>query len=108
MNECIICFEKLETDTFPLNCLHVYHLKCIERWISKGSRTCPICRAPVDEFDKLSLDDDSDDDSVLNISFLPPPSQHVYNIYGRIIAELEETNWLGLGFTTSANPLMNW
>ncbi|WWC72039.1 uncharacterized protein I206_105998 [Kwoniella pini CBS 10737] len=32
-----------------LRCGHVYHAKCIDEWLTKGSATCPFCNRPVRE-----------------------------------------------------------
>ena len=37
-----------------LNCGHEFHLQCISTWLSqKGGRTCPVCRTPPTEKEKL-------------------------------------------------------
>jgi hypothetical protein len=53
---CIICFDKIEMNTFSLyplfvqiaecNCKIIYHYNCLEKWLNK-SPTCPICRINV-------------------------------------------------------------
>ena len=35
MDECIICFEKLEYNIAILKCNHKYHFECITSWIKK-------------------------------------------------------------------------
>jgi hypothetical protein len=47
--ECVIC-----TDLFRLNegkrtlvCGHVYHKKCIDKWILDYKTTCPLCRQKI-------------------------------------------------------------
>lgn len=48
--ECAICLLRMREHqmgtVFP-GCLHVFHTKCIERWLTQ-SRFCPTCRAPID------------------------------------------------------------
>tara|TARA_B100000963_G_C22582099_1_gene651320 strand:+ start:627 stop:1067 length:441 start_codon:yes stop_codon:yes gene_type:complete len=42
---CPICLEKFKDNEFKreLKCNHVFHKKCIDKWI-KHQNTCPICR----------------------------------------------------------------
>ncbi len=45
--ECIICFIGLEKDDYcMLDCAagHLIHYSCIDRWIKKGNKRCPIDR----------------------------------------------------------------
>jgi len=46
---CIICFASLEgrREVLTLDCRHRFHVKCLDRWLSKAhasSRGCPTCR----------------------------------------------------------------
>jgi hypothetical protein len=51
---CNICFEDFNTDsqTHTMECGHVYHRYCLEKFISHGKknekRTCPYCRKDFD------------------------------------------------------------
>lgn len=50
MEPCSICFEEIATkDKTTLNCDHIYHEKCIEKWFSINHQ-CPLCRKS--KFDK--------------------------------------------------------
>ena len=50
MKECSICFDDInENDKKILNCNHVYHEECIEKWFSINHQ-CPLCRKS--KFDK--------------------------------------------------------
>lgn len=46
-NECLICFEELDKyHVAILNCPHIYHLCCIQKWNKKSknySIVCPQC-----------------------------------------------------------------
>lgn len=41
--DCAICLELLSTDNVKLNCNHVYHKKCIDKWLATNVN-CPVCR----------------------------------------------------------------
>lgn len=44
-DECVVCLEtfKLEEEVKKLPCNHIYHIKCLEKWM-QNSTTCPKCR----------------------------------------------------------------
>ena len=44
---CSICFEGLREGTQRLPCGHVFHRRCLEPWVLRDGRTCPLCREPV-------------------------------------------------------------
>ncbi|XP_030538120.1 brassinosteroid-responsive RING protein 1-like [Rhodamnia argentea] len=47
---CSVCLHDFEADDEIrrlLNCRHVFHWGCLDRWIGYARRTCPLCRAPV-------------------------------------------------------------
>lgn len=46
INECTICFDKLNSSLNVLLCGHVFHSKCEETW-REHSSTCAVCREPV-------------------------------------------------------------
>jgi len=53
-DECGICLEpfaKDETVCSPDSCQHGFHCDCIQKWVDKGKRTCPICRK---QFNKVT------------------------------------------------------
>ena len=42
--DCSICFDEIKTeDQKKLNCIHVFHGECIDKWF-KQSHQCPLCR----------------------------------------------------------------
>ena len=45
---CISEFTEME-DIVMLEChkSHIYHYDCIENWIARGNRECPICRKVI-------------------------------------------------------------
>ena len=56
---CSICLEDIKFDdnsSFLCNCKHVFHKKCINRWITEYKNMCPNCRTKI-------LDSDSNFDS---------------------------------------------
>ncbi|KAK4724424.1 hypothetical protein R3W88_027203 [Solanum pinnatisectum] len=46
---CSICLsEYVNNDTIgTLHCGHEYHATCIEKWLLRGKKNCPICRSSV-------------------------------------------------------------
>lgn len=52
---CVVCMCDFASRqrVRELPCQHIYHTKCIDKWL-KTNRTCPLCRA--DALDLLGLD----------------------------------------------------
>ncbi|KAJ8435625.1 hypothetical protein Cgig2_012279 [Carnegiea gigantea] len=54
--ECAVCLSMLEDGEMARqlpNCNHIFHLECIDRWLSNQA-TCPICRSdPTSRLDPL-------------------------------------------------------
>ncbi|KAG6400232.1 hypothetical protein SASPL_137057 [Salvia splendens] len=40
-DECSVCLSELAS------CGHVFHRRCVERWLKGYALTCPLCRAMV-------------------------------------------------------------
>jgi hypothetical protein len=63
-DQCTICCDKYDEDDLvtQLPCKHCFCTKCIERWLTQGSRHCPLCWQEVncddspDERDEASID----------------------------------------------------
>ena len=69
--DCPICLEDMRSKDTPMfrtrlsytgrigqtvNCLHKFHLGCIEEWL-QNSLTCPVCRSPVPEEGGIDIAD---------------------------------------------------
>ena len=55
-SQCIICLDELNNSSnkckilFPFDCIHKFHIDCINTWII-NNKTCPICRSKLlDEY----------------------------------------------------------
>ncbi|XP_018730918.2 NEP1-interacting protein 1 [Eucalyptus grandis] len=49
INSCSICLQDFECEDVAWrlpNCCHLFHLHCIDKWIST-QRSCPLCRSPI-------------------------------------------------------------
>ena len=46
---CSICFDDCKQKSCELGCGHKFHTSCIFNWFSRGTNTCPMCRAEVKE-----------------------------------------------------------
>ncbi|EJW05172.1 hypothetical protein EDEG_00738 [Edhazardia aedis USNM 41457] len=48
-NECSVCLEKfLPKDKIRIfKCNHIFHSRCVDKWLTDFTAQCPICRKPV-------------------------------------------------------------
>lgn len=48
-NECVVCLEDFDNEDIikELPCRHLYHVKCIDKWLSQNSNKCPVCKNEV-------------------------------------------------------------
>ena len=42
---CLVEFEKEDVVSQLQKCGHVFHMKCIEKWLDRDQFTCPLCRS---------------------------------------------------------------
>jgi hypothetical protein len=54
---CSICVEaySADEDVHVLSCSHIFHLKCIERWLNEHAMTCPIWYGNRDRFSPVLI-----------------------------------------------------
>jgi hypothetical protein len=43
LHSCPICLEE-NLENIILDCKHVFCKKCIKKWVTSNSKTCPLCR----------------------------------------------------------------
>lgn len=58
--------QSLNVSPFTLTVLTVYHLKCIDPWLTNNRRVCPVCKAKVLLPGVAEPNSDSDDNSHAN------------------------------------------
>lgn len=48
LEDCVICLEEIPNNMriYDLDCKHVFHIKCIEKW-KEYSLSCPLCRCDI-------------------------------------------------------------
>lgn len=45
---CSICLESCTDDVMITTCNHTFHKECLQKSVSYGMKTCPICRGNID------------------------------------------------------------
>lgn len=51
---CPICLSRVSSAIRPKNCLHIFCLLCLKKWI-KMSNKCPVCRRPIDKIIEVDV-----------------------------------------------------
>jgi hypothetical protein len=46
LHPCPICLED-NLENIILDCKHVFCKKCIKKWVTSNSKTCPLCRISI-------------------------------------------------------------
>ncbi|KAF1994112.1 hypothetical protein P154DRAFT_39274 [Amniculicola lignicola CBS 123094] len=47
--DCVICLDVIKPKDYirALNCRHIYHKRCFDRWFVDSHEYCPLCHSPV-------------------------------------------------------------
>ncbi|XP_026291798.1 E3 ubiquitin-protein ligase RNF13 isoform X2 [Frankliniella occidentalis] len=74
---CAICLEDYQEGEKLriLPCSHAYHSKCIDPWLTRNRRVCPVCKRKVFAQDERVSDSDSDSDADDTTPLMRPGSQ---------------------------------
>lgn len=55
-HECAICLEAVGYHKkFKLECNHVFHKRCLARWVRKDGESCPLCRSTITDYEYCIL-----------------------------------------------------
>lgn len=62
--ECSICRMEMEHDDeyFDIECKHMFHKDCLEKWLTECNYTCPVCRIELGSANP-HIDNDIDNDN---------------------------------------------
>ncbi|KAI9309333.1 hypothetical protein BJ944DRAFT_258720 [Cunninghamella echinulata] len=72
---CAICLDDFKPTSHIriLPCLHSYCVDCIDLWLTKKSRFCPVCKRDMDK--EASNKEDNDDDGDIGNSTMNPSNE---------------------------------
>ncbi|KAK2983731.1 hypothetical protein RJ640_024084 [Escallonia rubra] len=96
-SECVVCLGELEGGNMVRllpNCMHVFHVPCIDEWLMAHT-SCPVCRSPIvapanNSFPALSLH--VCDNEGNNVRLLPQDHEHV----GEAVGDVNNASHRGL------------
>ncbi len=102
---CSICFDDITkaTGSTTLSCEHVFHFRCIDKWLTKQicdgiAQTCPCCRGAGGDFDRLSVvemeDDEEEDESYVEDDV---ESQDADSVLDEIPNDINDLLWERVG-----------
>ncbi|KAG0460436.1 hypothetical protein HPP92_020733 [Vanilla planifolia] len=73
--DCCVCLCRLQEGdgTRKLPCHHLFHRECVDQWLVRCQRTCPLCRLSIDAEPLFAGESSYNDELVIWFStFLAP------------------------------------
>ena len=82
--ECSICLDAMsKRSSSRLKCEHRLHTNCIQKWIRKGSTTCPLCRCELSTEEILRFYPDKDKNKKIhNVSIHQIDAEQLLQLFG--------------------------